>query len=132
MTHAHGDTIKEDLIMKDNFTINNETKNESIQAEEKKTAGDVMPETSTQAEEHKTAGDTTPKDPEPEIVIGIVSNCPRLRVRKTPSPNAPVLTEIVKGSEVVIDESKSTGYFYAVVTESGVEGFCMKEYIQVR
>ena len=115
MTHVHGGTIKEDLIMKDNFTINNETKNES-----------------TKEEEHKTAGDTTPRDPEPEIVVGIVSNCPRLRVRKTPSPNAPVLTEIVKGSEVAIDESKSTGYFYAVVTESGVEGFCMKEYIQVR
>ena len=132
MTHVHGDTIKEDLIMKDNFTINNETKDESTKAEEKKTTGDVTPETPTQEEEHKTAGDTTPRDPEPEIVVGIVSNCPRLRVRKTPSPNAPVLTEIVNGSEVVIDESKSTGYFYAVVTESGVEGFCMKEYIQVR
>lgn len=132
MTHVHGDTIKEDLIMKDNFSINKETKNEPVQTEEQKTAGNVATEASTQTEETKVAGDAISKEPEPEIVIGIISNCPRLRVRKTPSPNAPVLTEIAKGSEVVIDESKSTGYFYAVVTENGVEGFCMKEYIQVR
>ena len=118
--------------MNNNYSINKEKeKNKETTTpavDDKKVTAEV--EADTKPDVVAPAEDET--NPEPEVIVGIVSGCARLRVRKTPSPNAPVLTEIVKGSEVAIDESKSTVYFYAVVTDSGVEGFCMKEYIQVR
>ena len=70
--------------------------------------------------------------PKKEKVLGTVVNCPRLRVREHPSINAVVAAEIDEGSEVVINEDKSTEEFYSVVTATGLEGYCMKDYIQVK
>ena len=70
--------------------------------------------------------------PKKEKVLGTVVNCPRLRVREHPSINAVVAAEIDEGSEVVINEDKSTEEFYSVITATGLEGYCMKDYIQVK
>ena len=70
--------------------------------------------------------------PKKEKVLGTVVNCPRLRVREHPSINAVVAAEIDEGSEVVINEYKSTEEFYSVVTATGLEGYCMKDYIQLK
>ena len=70
--------------------------------------------------------------PKKEKALGTVVNCPRLRVREHPSINAVVAAEIDEGSEVVINEDKSTEEFYSVITATGLEGYCMKDYIQVK
>ena len=70
--------------------------------------------------------------PKKEKVLGAVVNCPRLRVREHPSINAVVSAEIDEGSEVVINEDKSTEEFYSVITATGLEGYCMKDYIQLK
>lgn len=70
--------------------------------------------------------------PKKEKVLGTVVNCPRLRVREHPSINAVVAAEIDEGSEVVINEDKSTEEFYSVITVTGLEGYCMKDYIQLK
>ena len=70
--------------------------------------------------------------PKKENALGIVVNCPRLRVREHPSINAVVAAEIDEGSEVVINEDKSTEEFYSVITATGLEGYCMKDYIQLK
>lgn len=64
-------------------------------------------------------------------VIGIVSNCKKLNVRKHPSQNAEVLCEIPCDLQVVIEENESTEDFYKVCTFSGIEGFCMKKFIMI-
>lgn len=69
----------------------------------------------------------TRKDP----VIGLVSNCANLRVRKEPNDKAEVLGTIPVNTEVMVDEDKSVGDFYKVYTESGLEGFCMRQFITV-
>lgn len=74
-------------------------------------------------------------DPEPEqekSIIGIVTDCLKLRVRKQPNTAAEVLCEIDALSEVQIDEKESTEEFYKVCTEAGIEGFCMKKFIAVK
>lgn len=72
-------------------------------------------------------------DPEPENdeVIGVVVDCARLNVRKEPSSDADVLTTIPVGAEVQVDIFESTNDFYKVCTETGVEGYCMADYIKV-
>lgn len=69
--------------------------------------------------------------PEPEVVEGCVVDCARLNVRSAPSIKARVLCEIARDDVVTIDTDKSKNEWYSVCTEAGVNGFCMKKYIQI-
>ena len=69
---------------------------------------------------------------EPEnLKFGKVSNCKKLNIRKLPSRDAEIVSELIEGSEVMIDEKESTALFYKICTEHGIEGFCMKQFVKV-
>ena len=70
---------------------------------------------------------------EPTPTIGVV-NCSLLRVRSAADSSivANVICEIPEGTEVQIDNTKSTEDFYAITTTVGVEGFCMKKFITIK
>ena len=74
-------------------------------------------------------------DPEPkddlDIIIGVVTNCVKLNVRKEPVADAEILTEIPLAAEVQVDVLKSTEDFYKVTTGVGIEGYCVKDYINI-
>ena len=63
--------------------------------------------------------------------FGKVGNCKKLNIRKLPSRDAEIVSELIEGSEVMIDEKESTALFYKICTEHGIEGFCMKQFIKV-
>lgn len=71
-------------------------------------------------------------EPEVEPIYGCVDKCEKLRVRKGPSTNTGVVTVISAGTEVMIDLDKSTNDWYSVRTATGVEGFCMKDFITIK
>lgn len=71
-------------------------------------------------------------DESEEIKIGLVSNCKKLNVREKPTVEAPVVCEIVCQTELMIDEKESTEEFYKVYTAAGIEGFCMKKFIEIQ
>ena len=76
-----------------------------------------------------------PVIPEPVVEpenrkFGKVSNCKKLNIRKLPSRDAEIVSELIEGSEVMIDEKESTALFYKICTEHGIEGFCMKDFIK--
>lgn len=66
-----------------------------------------------------------------KLVVGEISGCKKLNVRKHPNPNSEVVCELPVGSKVEIDEESSTGEFYKVCNSAGVEGYCMKSYISI-
>lgn len=66
-----------------------------------------------------------------DICIGVVCDCDRLNVRKAPSRNAPVAAEIDVNTEVMIDPDNSTVGWYNICTASGIEGFCMKDFVKI-
>ena len=68
---------------------------------------------------------------EPSTVLGVVTECVKLRVRSTPEIADNVLAEIILASEVLVDLKESTDEFYKITTEAGVEGYCMKQYINI-
>lgn len=68
----------------------------------------------------------------PEPVTGVVGNCIRLNVRKKPSIDAEILTALEAGSEVLLLEDEMENGFYKVCTASGLEGYCMCEYIVIK
>lgn len=61
-----------------------------------------------------------------------VVDCKKLNVRKTPNKLAGIVTTIPVGTNVVVDIDKSTVGFYKVTTESGIEGYCVKEFIAIK
>lgn len=67
----------------------------------------------------------------PKSVVGVVFDCSKLNVRKYPYTHADVRCVIKAGDKVTIDEEGSTELFYKVRTESGVDGYCMRQYIAV-
>ena len=75
--------------------------------------------------------------PEPEVsaepapTIGVVINCSKLNVRTNPHKNSEVVATVNTGSELTIDISKSTLDWYKICTASGIEGYCMKQFVAV-
>lgn len=67
-----------------------------------------------------------------EIKIGIVANCNRLNIRKEPNASAEIVCEVVCKAELMVDEKESTDEFYKVCTATGMNGFCMKNFITVQ
>lgn len=62
---------------------------------------------------------------------GVVYNCEKLNIRKSASKDSDVVTIVDAGSELLIDSAKSTYNFYKVCTASGIEGYCMAEFVKV-
>ena len=73
-------------------------------------------------------------EPAPEVPVkkGVVVNCDKLNVRKAPTKGSEAIAKITKGNEVIINEAESKGGFYKISTVSGIEGYCMKAYIEVK
>jgi uncharacterized protein YgiM (DUF1202 family) len=67
-----------------------------------------------------------------DLVLKGVVNPGRLNVRKQPSKDSEVLEVITRNSEVEIGLDGETDEFYKVRTKSGVEGYCMKEFISIK
>lgn len=65
------------------------------------------------------------------VIMGHVCNCDRLNVRKGPSLTSDILCVVERSTELVINEEESTDEFYKVYTEPGIEGFCMKNYVNI-
>lgn len=63
------------------------------------------------------------------VVKGKVTDCIKLNVRKGALITSDIREVIEEGAIVEINEKRSTGDWYSVCTESGIKGFCMKEYI---
>lgn len=64
--------------------------------------------------------------------IGVVTDCVKLNVRKTPAADGTILTVIPALTTVTVDMEGSTDTFCKVLTDDGIEGYCMKRYIHLR
>jgi hypothetical protein len=74
-----------------------------------------------------------PTEPE-EIkeIIGVVTGCGKLNVRQSPSVSADVLCEVSLKTELVIDLDRSNDGWFSVCTPAGIEGFCMRKFVEVK
>lgn len=74
----------------------------------------------------------TAEDETAEMLVGIVVDCTRLNVRQTPNKGGKVVATIPVGTELLIDGDQLDDEYYAVCTASGIEGFCMKQFIEIQ
>lgn len=73
----------------------------------------------------------TTTNTEPEVKNGIVSNCVKLNVREKPVAGSRVVTIIDVNTKLTVTTDESFGIFYKVCTASGVEGYCVKDYVRL-
>ncbi len=63
-----------------------------------------------------------------EALYGVISKSGNLNLRERPSKDSKILAVLPAGSEVLILDDKDD-IFYHVCLSTGVEGYCMKDYI---
>lgn len=64
-------------------------------------------------------------------VVGVVSDCKKLNIRKAPNKNADVIKIVAVDEELTIAGHSLGKPWYRVTTADGTKGFCMCEYINV-
>lgn len=64
--------------------------------------------------------------------IGVVVNCIKLNVRKEPDKTSNIIQIIDALTEVRVIVKDSTYNFYKVILPSGIEGYCMKKFIELK
>ena len=98
---------------------------------------ETVKENESAAIEQPLDGQTTIPEVEPEVPaaeihkFGKITGCKKLNVRKLPSRDSEIISELVEGSEIMIDDNESTALFYKICTEHGIEGYYMKNFIKV-
>lgn len=78
-------------------------------------------------------------EPEPEldpenVQLGKVVDCAQLNVRAEPSLSADLATDrpLKRNTELMIYPDESTDDFYKICTESGINGYCLKKFIEIQ
>lgn len=89
---------------------------------------DSMPASNHSVEEHVSA-EGVENEVVAKPVIGTVSNCNHLNIRKEPCIPSDIIAVIPSGTTVVIDMDRSTEGWYSVVVDDCIEGFCMNCYV---
>ena len=64
--------------------------------------------------------------------VTAVVKCIRLNVRKEPFLESNKIGTLVTGDEITIDLSKSTDCWYKVYTASGLDGYCVKDFVEFK
>ena len=68
----------------------------------------------------------------PKTVTGFVANCSKLNVRVQPAAGADVVCILENATEIVINLDNSTDEWFSVCTAAGVEGFCMRKFVNAK
>jgi hypothetical protein len=71
-------------------------------------------------------------EPEPATPMTGVVNATRLNIRESPSINAKIVAVVPVFTELLIDSDQADDEWYSVCTASGIEGFCMKEFVVIQ
>lgn len=65
-------------------------------------------------------------------IKGIVTGCGMLNVRSKPDKESDIVSMLQRDVEIEIIDTNASEDFYKVVTEIGIEGYCMKDFIAIK
>lgn len=74
--------------------------------------------------------ETVETKPIPKTVVGMVVGCAKLNVRAEASLFSDVIYTLNTQSEIEIDIEKSDKDWFYICTATGVEGYCMRKYVE--
>ena len=65
-------------------------------------------------------------------VFGVVTGCSKLNIREEPSTDSEVLAVVSSGTTLEIDMDDFGYDWLAVCTASGISGYCMAQYVDIK
>ena len=65
----------------------------------------------------------------PKTVHGVVANCSKLNVRENATMSSEIVCVLDAASEVEINVARSTGDWFYICTVAGIEGYCMRKFV---
>lgn len=68
----------------------------------------------------------------PKKVQGTVANCTKLNIRTKPSADAAVIRVLNAGTKIDINTTKSNNEWLSVRTPDGINGYCMRKFVDAR
>ena len=74
--------------------------------------------------------ETVETKPLPKTVEGMVVGCAKLNVRKEPNLFADIVCALNVQSEIEIDVEKSDKDWFYICTATGIEGYCMRKFVE--
>ena len=77
-----------------------------------------------------TVKETVETAPIPETVEGVVVGCAKLNVRAEANLFSDVVCVLDASSEMTIDVNKSNREWFYICTAAGIEGYCMRKYVE--
>ena len=92
----------------------------------------ITPETPAVTTEPEVTTEPVTQNDSGTNILAIVTNCTKLNVRKEAKKDAEVVCIINKGTELAVDLYTSTEDFYKVSNSNGVEGYCVKDFIEIK
>lgn len=113
---------------------NRDQRSKQHNAEAKKTSPKVKMDTTPVVEKPKVelVKETVETVTLPDTAKGMVVDCVKLNVRENATVNSGIVCVLDVMSEVEVDMRKSTDKWAYVYTAAGAEGYCMRQYIEVR
>ena len=82
--------------------------------------------------EVKMVEETVKTVPIPKTINGVVTNCAKLNIRKEPSTHAEILGVVDADSEMKINMDKSNDEWFYVSTAVGIDGYCMRNFVNAK
>lgn len=78
------------------------------------------------------SADLPEEEPKDEPLIGRVSGCKRLNIRKQPSKESDPVCVVDEDTVLMIDLMAPTPKeWYKIYTETGIEGYCMRQFVKI-
>lgn len=74
--------------------------------------------------------ETVETKPIPDTVTGMVVGCSKLNVRAEADLFSNIVCVLDNRSEIAIDVNKSNGDWFYICTATGVEGYCMRKFVE--
>lgn len=65
-------------------------------------------------------------------MMGVVTRCQKLNVRERPDVDSKVVTVVTYLDDLEVNECEFDNDWYAVCTATGIEGFCMKQFVTIK
>lgn len=65
----------------------------------------------------------------PKTVHGVVANCSKLNVRENATMSSNIVCVLDAATEIEVNVARSTGDWLYICTAAGIEGYCMRKFV---
>ena len=126
---TEGETNIEQEVSADETNIEPEVTEEETNIEPEVTEGETNIEPEVIEEETNIEPDVTDEEIQNEQLVRVIPNL--LNIRFAAEKDATIVTIVSKDDELILLDKEPINDFYHIITKTGIEGYCMVEFVEL-